>query len=70
MYIAPGQGHTAPRGQSFDVNRNFLSLVSGNHFSVENSVLTIDSEKFQSSPIFSYSNKFLIAGYNGHITTF
>ena len=28
MYIAPGQGHTAPRGQSFDVNRNFLSLQS------------------------------------------
>ena len=28
MYIAPGQGHTAPRGQSFDVNRNFLSLRS------------------------------------------
>ena len=28
MYIAPGQGHTAPRGQSFDVNRNVLSLHS------------------------------------------
>ena len=28
MYIAPGQGHTVPRGQSFDVNRNFLSLRS------------------------------------------
>ena len=26
MYIAPGQGHTAPRGQNFDVNRNALSL--------------------------------------------
>ena len=26
MYIAPGQGQTAPRGQSFDVNRNALSL--------------------------------------------
>ena len=26
MYIAPGQGQTAPRGQSFDVNRNVLSL--------------------------------------------
>ena len=23
-----GRGHTAPRGQSFDVNRNFLSLWS------------------------------------------
>ena len=22
MYIAPGKGQTAPRGQSFDVNRN------------------------------------------------
>ena len=28
MYIAPGQGQTAPRGQSFDVNRNLLSLHS------------------------------------------
>ena len=26
MYIAPGQGLTAPRGQSFDVNRNVSSL--------------------------------------------
>ena len=28
MYIAPGQGQTAPRGQSFDVNRNVSSLHS------------------------------------------
>ena len=28
MYIAAGQGQTAPRGQSFDVNRNVLSLHS------------------------------------------
>ena len=28
MYIAPGQGQTAPRGQSVDVNRNVLSLHS------------------------------------------
>ena len=28
MYIAPGQGQTAPRGQSFDVNKNVLSLHS------------------------------------------
>ena len=28
MYIASGQGQTASRGQSFDVNRNFLSLHS------------------------------------------
>ena len=28
MSIAPGQGQTAPRGQSFDVNRNVLSLHS------------------------------------------
>ena len=28
MYIAPGQEQTAPRGQSFDVNRNVLSLHS------------------------------------------
>ena len=28
MYIAPGQGQTAPTGQSFDVNRNVLSLHS------------------------------------------
>ena len=28
MYIAPGQGQAAPRGQSFDVNRNVLSLHS------------------------------------------
>ena len=26
MYIALRQGQTAPRGQSFDVNRNVLSL--------------------------------------------
>ena len=25
IYIAPGQGQTAPRGESFDVNRNVLS---------------------------------------------
>ena len=28
MYIAPGQGQTAPRGHSFDVNRNILSFYS------------------------------------------
>ena len=28
IYIAPGQGQTAPRGQGFDVNRNVLSLHS------------------------------------------
>ena len=28
MYIATGQGQTAPRGQNFDVNRNVLSLHS------------------------------------------
>ena len=28
MYIAPGQGQIAPRGQSFNVNRNVLSLHS------------------------------------------
>ena len=28
MYIAPGQGHTAPKGQSFNVNRNVLSFHS------------------------------------------
>ena len=28
MYIAPRQGQTIPRGQSFDVNRNVLSLHS------------------------------------------
>ena len=26
MCIAPGQGQTAPRGQTFDVNRKALSL--------------------------------------------
>ena len=26
MYIAPGKGQTAPRGQNFDVNRRALSL--------------------------------------------
>ena len=26
MYIAPGQGHTTPWGQTFDVNRKLLSL--------------------------------------------
>ena len=28
MYIALGQGQTASRGQSFDINRNVLSLHS------------------------------------------
>ena len=28
MFIAPGQGQTASRGQNFDVNRNVLSLHS------------------------------------------
>ena len=28
MYIAPGQGQTAPRGQSCDVNRKALSLYT------------------------------------------
>ena len=28
MYIAPGQGQTAPRGQKFNVNRNVLSFHS------------------------------------------
>ena len=28
LYIAPGQGQTAPRGQNFDVNRKALSLLS------------------------------------------
>ena len=28
MYIAPGQGQTAPRGQSFNVNKNVLSFHS------------------------------------------
>ena len=28
MYIAPGQGQTALRGQGFDVNRNVLLLHS------------------------------------------
>ena len=28
VYISPGQGQTSPRGQSFDVNRNVLSLHS------------------------------------------
>ena len=26
MYIAPGQGQTAPWGQTFDINRKLLSL--------------------------------------------
>ena len=26
MYVARGRGHTAPRGQKFDVNRNVVSL--------------------------------------------
>ena len=28
MYMTPGQGQTAPRGQNFDVNRNVMSLHS------------------------------------------
>ena len=28
MYIAQGQGQTAPRGKNFDVNRNVLSIHS------------------------------------------
>ena len=26
MYIAPGQGQTAPRGQNLDINRKAISL--------------------------------------------
>ena len=33
MYIAPGQGQTALRGQSFDVNRNVLSFIHLLHVS-------------------------------------
>ena len=29
MYIAPGQGQKAPRGQNFDVNRKALSFYPG-----------------------------------------
>ena len=32
MYIAPGQGQTAPRRQSFNVNRNVLSFHSFEKF--------------------------------------
>ena len=28
MYIVPGEGQTAPKGHSFDVNRNVLSFHS------------------------------------------
>ena len=28
IHVAPGQGQTAPRGQSFNVNRNVLSFHS------------------------------------------
>ena len=27
MYIAPGQGELAPRGQTFDVNRNLSKNI-------------------------------------------
>ena len=38
-YIAPEQGHTAPRGQSFDVNRNVLSLHSFKKMSSESDLI-------------------------------
>ena len=45
MYIARDSGHTAPRGQRFDVNRNVLSLRSS--VSRFKSKTTIVSEKNQ-----------------------
>ena len=43
MYIAPGPGQTASRGQIFDVNRNLLSLWSS--VASGKSYTTITSEK-------------------------
>ena len=44
MHIAPGKGHTAPKEQSFNVKRNFLSLWSS--VASFKSKMTIVSEKF------------------------
>ena len=52
MYIVPGQGQPTPRGQSFDVNKNFLSLKSS--VASFKSQTTIVSEKSIVLP-FSYT---------------
>ena len=54
MYIAPGQGQTSPRGQSFDVNRNVLSLHSFAE-SFKNMSLKSDFIQFLYDLIYVYS---------------
>ena len=50
MCIAPGQGQTAPRGQSFDVNRNVLSLLSFVASFKKSLILYLAQEQGQTSP--------------------
>ena len=52
IYIARGRGHTAPRGQSFYVHRNFLSLRSS--VAIFKSLTTTVSEK---SIVLPFSHK-------------
>ena len=54
MYIAPGQGAYSPRGQSFDVSRNFLSLRSS--VASFESQTTIVSEKIHCFTFFPYKS--------------
>ena len=44
MYIAPGQEQTAPRGQSFDVNRNVLSLLYNHSFVANFKKMSVKSD--------------------------
>ena len=54
MYIAPGRKQTAPRGKSFDVNRNVLSLylfvASFKKMSLKSKKISNDQELIQSDP--------------------
>ena len=52
MYIAPGQGQTAPRGQSFNVNRNVLSFHS---FDASYKKMSLKSDLIQFVLIHVYS---------------
>ena len=54
MYIAPGQGKTAARGQNLEVNRKALSLypfgASFKEISLKSKKISNDQELIQSDP--------------------
>ena len=56
MYIAPGQGQTTPWGQTFDVNRNSLSLCP----------FVASLKKIALKSIFS---SFCMSGFFSHVYT-